>query len=60
MTLFILVQPHKIADIENDIPKAFAGGNDLIIDAEVLLVDTVTSKPLPFGTLGVHKVSEPH
>ena len=38
------------------IPKAFPTGDDLILDAEVLLVDTNTSKPLPFGTLGVHKV----
>lgn len=29
----------------------------MILDAEVLLIDTKTSKPLPFGTLGVHKVS---
>lgn len=28
----------------------------MILDAEVLLIDTNTSKPLPFGTLGVHKV----
>lgn len=28
----------------------------MILDAEVLLIDTKTSKPLPFGTLGVHKV----
>ncbi|TNN23469.1 DNA ligase 3 [Liparis tanakae] len=27
----------------------------MILDAEVLLIDTNTSKPLPFGTLGVHK-----
>lgn len=30
----------------------------MILDAEVLLIDTKTSKPLPFGTLGVHKVSD--
>lgn len=29
----------------------------MILDAEVLLIDTQTSKPLPFGTLGIHKVS---
>ena len=39
------------------IPKAFPSGDDLILDAEVLLVDNNTSKPLPFGTLGVHKVN---
>lgn len=31
----------------------------MILDAEVLLIDTKTSKPLPFGTLGVHKVRTP-
>lgn len=28
----------------------------MILDSEVLLIDTKTDKPLPFGTLGVHKV----
>lgn len=28
----------------------------MILDSEVLLIDTNTGKPLPFGTLGVHKV----
>ena len=27
----------------------------MILDAEVLMVDTDTGKPLPFGTLGIHK-----
>ena len=39
------------------IPKAFPHGNDLILDSEVLMIDTKTGKPLPFGTLGVHKVN---
>ena len=37
------------------IPKAFPDGSDLILDAEVLMVDNKTGDPLPFGTLGVHK-----
>lgn len=49
------VQHHKISHLEKFIPKAFPAGLDLIIDAEVLLVDNATGKPLPFGTLGVHK-----
>nr|CDJ90621.1 DNA ligase and ATP dependent DNA ligase and Zinc finger domain containing protein [Haemonchus contortus] len=49
------VQHHKISQLEDVIPKAFPAGLDLIIDAEVLLVDNATGKPLPFGTLGVHK-----
>ncbi|XP_067659530.1 DNA ligase 3-like isoform X2 [Haliotis asinina] len=49
------VLPHKVAHFKEFIPKAFPSGDDLILDAEVLLVDTKTGKPLPFGTLGVHK-----
>ncbi|KAM3842187.1 DNA ligase 3-like, partial [Diretmus argenteus] len=49
------VLPHKVAHFKEYIPQAFAGGHSMILDAEVLLIDTQTSKPLPFGTLGVHK-----
>ncbi|XP_074662069.1 DNA ligase 3-like isoform X2 [Tubulanus polymorphus] len=49
------VLPHKVAHFKDWIPKAFPGASDLILDAEVLLIDTNTGKPLPFGTLGVHK-----
>ncbi|KTF75361.1 hypothetical protein cypCar_00040041 [Cyprinus carpio] len=49
------VLPHKVAHFKDFIPQAFAGGHSMILDAEVLLIDTKTSKPLPFGTLGVHK-----
>ncbi|WKX95485.1 hypothetical protein Q1695_012163 [Nippostrongylus brasiliensis] len=49
------VQHHKISHLEKFIPQAFPEGIDLIIDAEVLLVDNATGKPLPFGTLGIHK-----
>uniref|UniRef100_A0A665USI1 DNA ligase n=1 Tax=Echeneis naucrates TaxID=173247 RepID=A0A665USI1_ECHNA len=49
------VLPHKVAHFKQYIPQAFPGGNSMILDAEVLLIDTKTSKPLPFGTLGVHK-----
>jgi DNA ligase-3 len=49
----------KVQHFKDYIPKAFPGGSDLILDAEVLLIDTKTSKPLPFGTLGKHKVSKP-
>ncbi|KAK6175663.1 hypothetical protein SNE40_014070 [Patella caerulea] len=49
------VLAHKVAHFKDFIPKAFPTGNDLILDAEVLLVDTNTGNPLPFGTLGVHK-----
>uniref|UniRef100_A0A8C4HML5 DNA ligase n=1 Tax=Dicentrarchus labrax TaxID=13489 RepID=A0A8C4HML5_DICLA len=49
------VLPHKVAHFKDYIPQAFPGGHSMILDAEVLLIDTNTSKPLPFGTLGVHK-----
>ncbi|ELU08334.1 hypothetical protein CAPTEDRAFT_213234 [Capitella teleta] len=49
------VLPHKVNHFKDYIPKAFPGGSDLILDSEVLLIDTQTSKPLPFGSLGVHK-----
>ncbi|XP_073696553.1 DNA ligase 3 [Garra rufa] len=49
------VLPHKVAHFKEFIPQAFPGGQSMILDAEVLLIDTKTSKPLPFGTLGVHK-----
>lgn len=50
----------QVAHFKEFIPQAFAGGHSMILDAEVLLIDTRTSKPLPFGTLGVHKVSKLH
>ncbi|XP_069002021.1 DNA ligase 3 [Embiotoca jacksoni] len=49
------VLPHKVVHFKDYIPQAFPGGHSMILDAEVLLIDTKTSKPLPFGTLGVHK-----
>lgn len=52
------VLPHKIAHFKDYIPKAFPNANDLILDSEILMMDTVSGKPLPFGTLGVHKKTE--
>jgi len=52
------VQPHKVQHLKEYIPKAFPNANDLILDGEVLLYDTKTKKPLPFGSLGVHKKNE--
>ncbi|VDN12143.1 unnamed protein product [Dibothriocephalus latus] len=49
------VPDHKVEHLKEFIPKAFPSANDLIIDSEVLLLDTQTKRPLPFGTLGVHK-----
>ncbi|XP_023939121.2 DNA ligase 3 [Bicyclus anynana] len=52
------VLAHKVNHFKDYLPKAFPKGNDLILDAEVLMVDNNTGKPLPFGTLGKHKHSE--
>uniref|UniRef100_A0A8C0GCS1 DNA ligase n=1 Tax=Chelonoidis abingdonii TaxID=106734 RepID=A0A8C0GCS1_CHEAB len=49
------VLPHKVAHFKDFIPQAFPGGHSMILDAEVLLIDNKAGKPLPFGTLGVHK-----
>ncbi|NXU96182.1 DNLI3 ligase, partial [Cettia cetti] len=49
------VLPHKVAHFKEFIPQAFPGGQSMILDSEVLLIDNKTGKPLPFGTLGVHK-----
>ena len=50
------VQP-QVSHFKEFIPKAFPSGDDLILDAEVLLIDNNTGNPLPFGTLGKHKVT---
>ncbi|XP_046733837.1 DNA ligase 3-like [Diprion similis] len=52
------VMPHKVNHFKDFISKAFPGGDDLILDTEVLMIDTNTGKPLPFGSLGVHKKAQ--
>lgn len=52
------VMPHKVKHFKDYLPQAFPKGVDMILDAEVLMVDINTGKPLPFGSLGVHKQSE--
>ncbi|CAD6208389.1 GSCOCG00003393001-RA-CDS [Cotesia congregata] len=52
------VLPHKVNHFKEYIPKAFPDGDDLILDCEILMIDTKTGQPLPFGTLGVHKKAE--
>ncbi|CAG2221092.1 LIG3 [Mytilus edulis] len=49
------VLDHKVKHFSEYIPQAFPSGDDLILDAEVVLIDNETSNPLPFGNLGVHK-----
>lgn len=52
------VQQHKVKHFDTYIPQAFPKGDSMILDSEVLLIDTNTGIPLPFGTLGVHKKSK--
>jgi DNA ligase-3 len=33
------------------------GADSIVLDGEILLMDATTKKPLPFGTLGIHKKS---
>jgi len=47
--------PLQVKEFSKHIPKAFPDGSDLILDSEVLMVDNNSGKPLPFGTLGIHK-----
>ncbi|XP_054263883.1 DNA ligase 3 isoform X2 [Macrosteles quadrilineatus] len=52
------VLPHKVSHFKDYIPQAFPYGQDMILDSEILMIDVNTSKPLPFGTLGIHKKAE--
>ncbi|XP_047111311.1 DNA ligase 3 isoform X3 [Schistocerca piceifrons] len=49
------VMPHKVSHFKDYIPEAFPHGKDVILDSEILMIDTQTGKPLPFGTLGRQK-----
>ncbi|EGD81001.1 ligase III [Salpingoeca rosetta] len=49
------VSDHKITFFKDSVKQACPHGDTMILDAEVLMVDTSTGKPLPFGTLGIHK-----
>lgn len=44
-----------MVDLNKAVVEAFPTNRNLIVDAEMLLVDTKTGKPLPFGTMGIHK-----
>lgn len=49
------VMDHKIRDLKDYIPRAFPGAEEMILDSEIILVDTDTGALLPFGSLGAHK-----
>ncbi len=43
----------KVAEVKEFIPKA-TDAHSIILDGEILLMDTHTGRPLPFGTLGLY------
>ena len=49
------MKPDKYEGLDVDLRTAFADTDTVIADGEILLIDTATSIPLPFGTLGKHK-----
>lgn len=48
------MKPEKYSSIEMHLQQAITA-DSCILDGEILMVDQVTSIPLPFGTLGSHK-----
>jgi DNA ligase-3 len=48
------VLEHKVAQVKDYIPQS-TNADTIVLDGEILLVDFKTKKPLPFGTLGIHK-----
>ncbi|AST09363.1 ATP-dependent DNA ligase [Murmansk poxvirus] len=51
------VLKHKVDYLREYLPKAFKNASSLILDSEIVLVDE-NNKPLPFGSLGIHKKNE--
>jgi DNA ligase-3 len=49
------VAANKVALFDKFVPLACPIAQSIILDAEVLMIDTTTDQLLPFGTLGVHK-----
>ncbi|KAK5581379.1 hypothetical protein RB653_001411 [Dictyostelium firmibasis] len=48
------LMPWKVEEVKSYIPKS-TKAQQMILDGEILLMDTKTCTPLPFGTLSVHK-----
>lgn len=46
----------QVSHLKDFIPQAFPYGHDMILDSEILMIDLKTGQPLPFGSLGKHKV----
>ena len=50
------VDKNKVELMKEYVTRAFPNVDTLVLDGEIVLFDCKTNKPLPFGTLGVHKV----
>lgn len=51
------IMDYKVKDVESYIRKS-TSANKVVLDGEILLIDTKTGEPLPFGTLGKHKKTQ--
>ncbi len=51
------VLPWKVQPVKEYVIKATTA-NSIVLDGEILLMDSKTRKPLPFGTLGIHKKTQ--
>eukprot|EP01084_Bolivina_argentea_P051061 93929_1 len=49
------VTAYKIKDVKDRVCESCPNAKTLILDSEILMVDTKTGKPLPFTSLGKHK-----
>ncbi len=49
------VTPYKVDPLRPYLQQALKHVNSVVLDAEVVMMDTVTHQPLPFGTLGKYK-----
>ena len=58
LSLCVSLSLDQVAHIKDYLPQACPHGDSMILDSEVLMVDLKTGNPLPFGTLGIHKVCE--
>ena len=60
LLLLLLLLLHTISSqvshVKDYLPEACPHGESMILDGEVLMVDLKSGDPLPFGTLGIHKV----
>jgi hypothetical protein len=56
-TLVVLTLITQVKPVEEYILKA-TDAKTIILDAEILLMDSKTRQPLPFGTLNVHKKTQ--